>query len=232
VPPGKWGTHIVFWRPVTKTVRGEDGTDEEDRFFVLRLYTVFNVDQVEGLDHLRAGQLDAAETPAVDYRPAEEAVEAARVGMGVRLVYGGGRAFYRPTDDYIQVPPRATFESPGEFYGTVFHELVHATGTPPGSAGPARTVSTPTPWVSWSPSWAGCSSAGSGASRRARTSRTYHRKPEVFNEGDGFVTRPPPSGAPAPTSRASRRRAHPSITINRTWAGRPPTGAAAFRCNR
>ena len=51
VPPGKWGTKIVFWAPVVKTVENENGEDEEERFFFMRTYTVFNIDQVEGLDH-------------------------------------------------------------------------------------------------------------------------------------------------------------------------------------
>ena len=37
------------------------------------------------------------------------------------------RAFYCPSQDYVQIPPKATFESLKEYYGTVFHELVHAT---------------------------------------------------------------------------------------------------------
>ena len=94
----------------------------------MRIYTVFNVDQVEGaLDHLRAGQPDTGEPLIVDYQPAEEAMEASLLGMGLSLRYGGGKAFYSPSQDYIQVPPKATFESLDEFYGTVFHELVHAT---------------------------------------------------------------------------------------------------------
>jgi antirestriction protein ArdC len=64
---------------------------------------------------------------SIDYRPAEEAIEAASDGMGVGLRYGGGRAFYSPAQDSIQVPHRATFDGPEEFYATVFHELIHAT---------------------------------------------------------------------------------------------------------
>ena len=57
VPPGKWGTQIVFWSPIKKTVTNDIGQEEEDRFFIMKTYTVFNVDQVEGdhLDQLRAG---------------------------------------------------------------------------------------------------------------------------------------------------------------------------------
>src|SRR4051794_519259 len=45
VPPGKWGTTIVFWTPVTKTERDAEGDEKTDRYLVMRSYTVFNVDQ-------------------------------------------------------------------------------------------------------------------------------------------------------------------------------------------
>jgi antirestriction protein ArdC len=121
VPPGKWGTQIVFWSPVAKKVTNDQGDLEDDRFFVLRLYTVFCVDQVEGLEHLRAGQPDTGETLTVDYQPADDAI----LATGADIRYGGGRAFYSPFGDHIQVPPKATFESLDEFYGTCFHELCH-----------------------------------------------------------------------------------------------------------
>jgi hypothetical protein len=39
-------------------VTAEDGTEEEDKFFVMKTFTVFNLDQVEGdyLDHLRVAR--------------------------------------------------------------------------------------------------------------------------------------------------------------------------------
>ena len=130
VPEGQWGTTIVFWTPVTKTEKDAEGDEKTDRYFVMRSYTVFNIDQVEGgdLDHLRAGQCDTGgeAAPVIDYEPAETAIAATNVSIR----YGGGRAFYSPTNDYIQVPPKASFEAVDEFYETVFHELVHATEHP------------------------------------------------------------------------------------------------------
>jgi antirestriction protein ArdC len=82
VPPGKWGTQICFWRPVIKTVQTDLGDEEVDRFFILRMYTVFNVDQIIGLDHLKAGQPDNGEPLAVDYEPADHAIEA--TGANIR----------------------------------------------------------------------------------------------------------------------------------------------------
>jgi antirestriction protein ArdC len=127
VPEGKWGTSIVFWAPVVKTVKNENGEEEEDRFFFMRTYTVFNVDQVEGLDHLRAGRCDTGESTVIDYEPAEQALEASVLGMGLSLRYAGDKAFYCPNQDYVQIPPKATFDCLREYYGTVFHEMVHAT---------------------------------------------------------------------------------------------------------
>ncbi len=55
VSPGRWGTQIVFCKPVSKVKANDDGEKVEDKFWILRSYTVFNLDQVDGLDHLRAG---------------------------------------------------------------------------------------------------------------------------------------------------------------------------------
>jgi antirestriction protein ArdC len=124
VPEGRWGTQIVFWSPITKRVRAEDGDEQDDRFFVMRSYTVFCIDQVEGshLDHLRAGHDTAhPDGPVIDYQPAEEAIAA----TGVDIRFGGSKAFYSPSGDYIQCPPRTSFFEADEFYETILHELVH-----------------------------------------------------------------------------------------------------------
>jgi antirestriction protein ArdC len=130
VPEGQWGTTIVFWTPVTKTEQDAEGDEKTDRYFVMRSYTVFNVDQVEGgqLDHLRAGMADTDGDAAlvIDYQPAEEAIAA----TGISIRYGGGQAYYNPALDFIQVPPKATFTEPIDYYETVLHELVHATEHP------------------------------------------------------------------------------------------------------
>ncbi len=128
VPPGQWGTQIVFWSPITKKGRDQDGDETEDRFFIMRTYTVFSVDQVEGdrLDHLRAGRADTDGSVVIDYEPAEEAIAA----TGITIRHGGAKAFYSPSEDLVQVPPKASFTEPDEYYETVFHELVHATEHP------------------------------------------------------------------------------------------------------
>lgn len=129
VPSGRWGTTIVFWSPITKARPDEVGDEKADRFFIMRSYTVFCIDQVEGehLDHLRAGHGEIDTTgPVIDYEPAEAAIAA----TGIDIRHGGTRAFYSPSEDFVQVPPKASFTEPDEYYETVFHELVHASEHP------------------------------------------------------------------------------------------------------
>jgi antirestriction protein ArdC len=121
VPPGHWGTRIVFFRPVTKKTVTAEGDEATDKFLVLREFTVFNLDQVEGecLDHLRPRP--RSQSNFIDYEPADKVIAA----TGADIRYGGNRAFYSRSDDHIQMPFKATFESQHEWYATHFHELCH-----------------------------------------------------------------------------------------------------------
>ena len=55
------------------------------------------------------------------------------VATGATIHHGGGRAFYRPSTDSIQLPPREAFigtptSTPAEsYYSTLCHELCHWT---------------------------------------------------------------------------------------------------------
>ncbi len=133
VEEGHWGCRVVFWKPLTRTVTDDlTGDEEEERRFVLRTFTLFCADQVEGAEafqvHEDKGQTDAQP----DFAPAEELI--LRTEADIR--FGGDRAYYRrPTPenmfpnhvsgDFIILPHRATFNPPGAFYETVVHELAH-----------------------------------------------------------------------------------------------------------
>lgn len=129
VPPGKWGTTIVFCRPVTKTETDPDGEETETKTgMILRSYTVFNIDQVEGehLDHLRAG-MDTLEDSEVEERFEEADRIVAETNADIR--FGSDRAYYNIAGDYIAMPHRSQFSLP-EFHQTLFHEMVHWTEAP------------------------------------------------------------------------------------------------------
>jgi antirestriction protein ArdC len=90
VPPGEWGTGIIFWSKVTKTEENEHGEEEEKDIFFLRTYTVFNVDQVEGehLHHLRVGHTITTPNPIETYEEADRVIEA----TGADIRYGARAA--------------------------------------------------------------------------------------------------------------------------------------------
>ena len=88
---------------------------------------MFNIDQVEGLDHLEPVSLTPVRPSSSITSPPKRHWKRKHLGMQLSLVTAGARRSTVPAQDYVQIPPKATFESSKEYYGTVFHELVHAT---------------------------------------------------------------------------------------------------------
>jgi antirestriction protein ArdC len=100
VEPGHWGTGIVFCKPVTKTVTDEDtGDEEKSKFFMLRTYTVFNADQVNGAEHFQVVEEPGAVNNEPDFAPAEELIAA----TGASIRHGGEQAYYNIPGDFIQL---------------------------------------------------------------------------------------------------------------------------------
>jgi antirestriction protein ArdC len=122
VPPGEYGVKIVFCKQVEKARQTETGEDEVDRFFMLREYTVFSLEQVEGIEKSRFVQPQPRPATAfVDYAPAEQVIAATKADIR----HGGDRALYHRSGDFIQMPHKAQFVSEHEYYATAYHELLH-----------------------------------------------------------------------------------------------------------
>jgi antirestriction protein ArdC len=123
---GEHGTRIVFWKPIAKEVITDLGETETEEFLLLREYTVFNVEQVEGkpIDKLRVQPGRGRNKEFADFGPAEQAIQATKA----RIDFGGNKAFYRPDQDFIQLPAKSAFESEVAFYSTLAHEVCHWTG--------------------------------------------------------------------------------------------------------
>lgn len=106
-----------------KAAGAKDIEPTEKRLGV-RYYTVFHASQIEGMPELDRG-------PA---RPTQgepdPRIEKTAANMGVDVRHGGDRAFYRSTDDFIQLPRVEQFASARDHDTTLLHELSHATGHP------------------------------------------------------------------------------------------------------
>ncbi len=124
VRKGEKGWPCIFWKWLEKEDRE---TGERKRFPMLRVYTVFNVEQCDGLE-LPEPEPKAAAKPF----EAIEAAEAIWTCYPARpaLTHNGGRAFYMPTVDRITLPKPERFNSAAEYYSTLFHEAGHSTGHP------------------------------------------------------------------------------------------------------
>ena len=121
VKKGEKGTQIVFWNFFNTETELADGTKKIKQRPFARAYTVFNVQQTEGIDF---PSLDTLEAPAP-----QATNEIAEKLLGLATVYHGGpKAFYTAASDTIGMPDRDAFESLELYYSTACHELVHWTG--------------------------------------------------------------------------------------------------------
>lgn len=122
VRKGQHGQPIIFW----KFDRRQDSkTGEEYNVAFARGYTVFNVDQVDGIT-------DSLPFDAPQFEPiaAAEQVTAQYLASAnaPTLEHGGAKAFYAPLRDRVQMPVRESFSTAQGYYSTLFHEFAHSTG--------------------------------------------------------------------------------------------------------
>ena len=175
VQEGCWGCRIVFYKPVTKmVVDDQTGDEDEERFFVLRTFTVFAADQVDG---------DAAEESAhdrhegqtnaqPDFQPAEELI----LATGADIRFGGNRAYYsRPiAGGRVPEPHQRRLHRPaatGDIQTRRGHSMRPlSTRLPTGakSAPAGITTRRVTPWANWQPKSLQPTSAPNLESRRAK----------------------------------------------------------------
>jgi antirestriction protein ArdC len=128
VRKGERGTTVCYadrFIPKTEIERAAKTGDEPEAVAFLKRFTVFNVAQCEGLPE--SAFAGAPVLPDCEAIPQAESLIAA-TGADFRI--GGARAFYKPDDDYIQVPPQPAFFQQIDYYRTCFHELGHWTGHP------------------------------------------------------------------------------------------------------
>lgn len=129
VRKGERGYQVVFWKiqSIKKVSTTDETTGEENDTFYKKftpfVWTVFNIDQIEGLNiELKAPQ-----------RANNEILENCQFIIDdmpnkPTLRHGGNQAYYSPFADTVQMPELADFESSAAYYGTLFHEFVHCTG--------------------------------------------------------------------------------------------------------
>ena len=70
VEEGHWGCRVVFWKPLTRTVvDSQTGDQEDERFFMMKTFIVFNADQVEGAEAFRVHEDEGQPHAQPDFDP-------------------------------------------------------------------------------------------------------------------------------------------------------------------
>jgi antirestriction protein ArdC len=123
VRKGERGTKVYF----VKQLEIRDDTDDisPTRLVpMMREYTVFNVDQCDGLpDNVKAGKQMRARNPDTRDELADEFLHS----TGADIREGHSEAYYVPSRDFISMPAFGAFKGADHFYSTVFHEMTHWT---------------------------------------------------------------------------------------------------------
>lgn len=123
VRKGEHGATVVYANQLVRAETDEGGEEVETRIGFLKAYTVFNLDQIDGLgDHYPPTPDDIA-NPDARITGAETFFRNCRAD----LRHGGGSAFYAPGPDHVQMPDFASFHGAAGYYATLAHEMIHWT---------------------------------------------------------------------------------------------------------
>lgn len=123
---GERGTTVVYadrFVPEDEKARARETGEDAQAIPFLKRFTVFNVDQCEGLPEDIEGEAPPSPEGLIEPR-VEALIRSTRVDFRI----GGNRAFYVPALDYVQVPPPQAYHEPINWHRTAVHELGHATG--------------------------------------------------------------------------------------------------------
>jgi len=122
IQKGEKGSPVVFWKWLEK--KSDDETEE--KIPMLRYYTVFNVCQTEGIDEKKIPELAIKYNELEKIEICEQVV--ARMPKRPEIVHKEQRAYYRPSNDTLNMPLFESFDDAEKFYSVIFHELTHCTG--------------------------------------------------------------------------------------------------------
>lgn len=123
VKTGEKATLVVFWKfPEHKSKEEEE---EAKSYPILKYFNVFNVEQLEGLS---LPDVPSPTRVTEQDRIAKAEILIRSMPIPPFIEERGTEAWYNPGKDVVRIPKLSSFVSSDRYYGTLFHELVHASG--------------------------------------------------------------------------------------------------------
>ncbi|TCQ03580.1 antirestriction protein ArdC [Rhizobium sp. PP-F2F-G36] len=126
VRKGETGSTVVFASRFIKSESDGQGNEVDREIPFLKAYSVFNIEQIDGLPDRYYEQ------PLAVLDPVERIDQADRFfrNTGALIRHGGSQAYYSPVTDHIQMPPLETFRDAAGYVATLSHEATHWTAHP------------------------------------------------------------------------------------------------------
>ncbi|MFC0804690.1 MULTISPECIES: ArdC family protein [Sinorhizobium] len=123
VRKGETGSTVVFASRFTKTEGDGNGGEVDREIPFLKAYTVFNVEQIDGLPE----HYYHRPTPVCDPVARIQIADRFFRNTGAVIRHGGNQAFFAPASDLIQMPMFESFRDAASYYATLSHEATHWT---------------------------------------------------------------------------------------------------------
>lgn len=125
VREGEKGTYVVFADKITKEEAKENGESQKQLISLLKTYSVFNANQIEGLPE----KYYTAAVEKLSTRARIKKIDQFMSNTGAEIITGD-KAVYYPGSDKIEMPPFDSFVNAVRYYGTLSHEVTHWTKHP------------------------------------------------------------------------------------------------------
>lgn len=119
VRKGEHGSPVVYWQ------FNEDAETKKKSAWC-KYSTVFNVAQIDGIQPEIPFDLPVFDGIAEAQKIVDGYIASSNAP---RLLHGGSKACYRPSEDAVYMPFPTDFTTPESYYCTLFHEFGHSTGT-------------------------------------------------------------------------------------------------------
>ena len=142
VKKGEKGYPVVFWKFIVKEDEGKNGETKEKKIPYLRYFQVFNIDQCEGIKmpEVPKKKKVAKLKPIKNAEAMVKAYDLQEKKLTIKIE-NGNRAYFQPSTDTIVTPTmrqavdkakesgQTANDGKQHFYSTMFHEMVHSSGT-------------------------------------------------------------------------------------------------------
>lgn len=124
VRKGEQGSLVVYADKIVRNeTDSETGEASEYAIPFMKGYTVFNVEQIDGLPE----RFYARAEPRTETVQRIARVEAFFAATRADVRHGGNMAYYNVTQDHVQMPPIEAFRDAESYYATLAHETTHWT---------------------------------------------------------------------------------------------------------